>query len=518
MCAAVSSASPGAWAAWSARTCWRTCWWHRLVAPPGAEHLGVGVPAARAARQRPTRPDRHRQPALLARDVDRAHADRTERQVAAPARIRRGRANGGTPRSVRHRRGPRGAVASSPRILRTSTCCSPDPASPARRAPPTRSAERHYTERSRARCRHRDDDSPGTARRPGHAGVDGLLRHARHVRLDPQEQPLGCRRRCPRAPSSRRTSVCSSAGRATGPGRHRPERSLGDEARPGQVYTCMVNRGPVHLAKVATTVDLISGRGAMLSPLPLVDGPPLRIADGGKARTLRIAAEHTARTSFDNTPNRFTHESRVLADHCAAIGRPFEKITRSASFIVVIGATVAEHHSRTVPTRAATVAEDLRHDPGRRPGADRPDPRPTAGPGHDARLLLLHRGRPRPLRYRTARARGESRRRPEAGRNPSGRARCRRANRPELIFHTDLAACSAPRAGAEFWAVLRADAEFWAVVGPACGMSPPTTDQNSTPSGSPEQGRGAIGGPGSLGVETRRAGLARASMGVIVLG
>jgi F420-dependent oxidoreductase-like protein len=202
--------------------------------------------------------------------------------------------------------------------------------------------------------------------------------------------------------------------------------------RLGQMCTCMAYRNPAHLAKVATTVDVISGGraemgigagwyehewlaygygfpragvrlamldegvqimrqmwtngvatlhgehyqvdGAMLSPLPLqVDGPPLWIAGGGETKTLRIAAEHAAYTNFDGTPDVFTHKSQVLAGHCTAIGRPFEEITRSANYNVVIGATqaqvddriawVEEHYSRTVPARAAKIAEDLRHGP-----------------------------------------------------------------------------------------------------------------------------------------------------------
>jgi F420-dependent oxidoreductase-like protein len=202
--------------------------------------------------------------------------------------------------------------------------------------------------------------------------------------------------------------------------------------RLGQMCTCMAYRNPAHLAKVATTVDVVSdGRlemgigagwyehewlaygygfpragvriamldegvqimrqmwtdgvatlhgehyqvdGAQLSPLPLqTDGPPLWIAGGGEKKTLRIAAEHAAYTNFDGTPEGFAHKSAVLREHCEAIGRPFDEITRSANYNVVIGQTQAqvddriacieEHFATSVPASAAKTAEDFRHGP-----------------------------------------------------------------------------------------------------------------------------------------------------------
>ncbi|QHT56575.1 LLM class F420-dependent oxidoreductase [Cellulomonas sp. H30R-01] len=197
----------------------------------------------------------------------------------------------------------------------------------------------------------------------------------------------------------------------------------------GQMCTCMAYRNPAYLAKVAATADVISGGrvqmgigagwyehewraygygfpragerlamldegvqifkqlwtngvatfdgkhyqvdGAQLAPLPLqVDGPPLWIAGGGEQKTLRIAAEHAQFTNFDGHPDVFTHKSEVLRGHCEAIGRPFEEITRSSNFNVVIGETeadvddrmawVEEHLSLTVPNKAPEVAEEFR--------------------------------------------------------------------------------------------------------------------------------------------------------------
>ena len=202
--------------------------------------------------------------------------------------------------------------------------------------------------------------------------------------------------------------------------------------RLGQMCTCMAYRNPAYLAKVATTADIISGGrvemgigagwyehewlaygygfpsagqriamldegvqifkqmwtngtatldgkhykvdGAQLAPLPLqVDGPPLWIAGGGEKKTLRIAAEHASYTNFAGDPEGFAHKSQILRGHCEAIGRPFEEITRSANYNVVIGSTeaevddriawVEEHMSNTVPAKAAEIAEDFRNGP-----------------------------------------------------------------------------------------------------------------------------------------------------------
>ncbi len=112
--------------------------------------------------------------------------------------------------------------------------------------------------------------------------------------------------------------------------------------------------------------------GAQLSPLPplQVDGPPpLWVAGGGEKKTLRIAAEHAQYTNFDGSLDGFARKSEVLRGHCEAIGRPFEEITRSANYNVVIGETqadvddkrvVEEHLSLTVPNKAAEVAEEFR--------------------------------------------------------------------------------------------------------------------------------------------------------------
>ncbi|MEE6272285.1 LLM class F420-dependent oxidoreductase [Georgenia sp. MJ206] len=175
--------------------------------------------------------------------------------------------------------------------------------------------------------------------------------------------------------------------------------------RLGQMCTCMGYRNPMYLAKVAATIDHISGGrlemgigggwyehewraygydfpragirlgmldegvqimrqawtdgvatlegkhyqvdGAICRPLPRqVDGPPLWIAGGGEKVTLRIAAQHARYTNFDGTLEGFTRKSGILAEHCRGQGTDFDAIVRSANYNVMIGATAAEVDQR----------------------------------------------------------------------------------------------------------------------------------------------------------------------------
>ncbi|MBD7957651.1 LLM class F420-dependent oxidoreductase [Microbacterium sp. Sa4CUA7] len=184
-----------------------------------------------------------------------------------------------------------------------------------------------------------------------------------------------------------------------------------DRIRLGQMCTCMSYRNPAYLAKVAATVDAISGGrtemgigggwyehewraygygfppiaerlgrlregveimhqawttgsatlegryytadGAIVRPLPLQRGGiPLWIAGGGEKVTLKIAATYASYTNFAGSIEEFTHKSEVLRGHCDALGRDFGDITRSSNFNTVIADTEAEVADRV----AAVVA------------------------------------------------------------------------------------------------------------------------------------------------------------------
>src|SRR3954454_8696401 len=184
-------------------------------------------------------------------------------------------------------------------------------------------------------------------------------------------------------------SLMSAFGAATSRVRLRP------------MCTCMSYRNPAYLAKVAATIDVISGGrvemgigggwyehewrafgygfpsagdrlgmldeggqimkqmwttgratlagkhyqvdGAIGQPKPLQPGgPPFWIAGGGERKTLRTAAKYAQYTNFDATPDVFTRKSEILRDHCQEVGTDFDAITRSANFNVVIGTTEKE--------------------------------------------------------------------------------------------------------------------------------------------------------------------------------
>ncbi len=178
----------------------------------------------------------------------------------------------------------------------------------------------------------------------------------------------------------------------------------------GQMCTAMGYRNPAYLAKVAATVDLISGGrtqmgigggwyehewraygygfpsagerlgrldegvqimrqawtegsatldgkyyqvdGAICEPRPLQDGGiPLWVAGGGEKKTLRIAAKYAQYTNFDGTFEGFAHKSEVLRQHCADVGTDFGAITRSANYNIAIGEAARDVQTRLDETR-----------------------------------------------------------------------------------------------------------------------------------------------------------------------
>ncbi|MBA8815192.1 F420-dependent oxidoreductase-like protein [Microbacterium halimionae] len=181
--------------------------------------------------------------------------------------------------------------------------------------------------------------------------------------------------------------------------------------RLGQMCTCMGYRNPAMLAKVAATVDHVSGGrvemgigggwyehewraygygfpaigdrlamlregveimsqawstgkatldgkhyqvdGAIVRPLPVQQGGiPMWIAGGGEKVTLKIAAKYAGYTNFAGTLDEFDHKSEVLRRHCADIGRDDSEIVRSMNFNTIVGATEAEANDRLAAVKA----------------------------------------------------------------------------------------------------------------------------------------------------------------------
>ena len=184
--------------------------------------------------------------------------------------------------------------------------------------------------------------------------------------------------------------------------------------RLGQMCTCMGYRNPAYLAKVAATVDVISGgraemgigggwyehewraygygfpaipdrlgmlregveimrqawttgaatldgkhyqvNGAIVRPLPLQEGGvPLWIAGAGEKVTLKIAAKYGAYSNFVGPIEEFDRKSEILRGHCDAIGRDFAEITRSSNFNTIVGETEAEAEDRLAAVKARVL-------------------------------------------------------------------------------------------------------------------------------------------------------------------
>jgi F420-dependent oxidoreductase-like protein len=184
-------------------------------------------------------------------------------------------------------------------------------------------------------------------------------------------------------------------------------------ARLGQMCTCNSYRPPSYLAKVAASVDAISGGrlefaigagwyeeeylaygypfpsggariaqleegveiikamwtedaptykgehyqidGAICRPKPLQDPhPPIWIAGGGERKTLRVVAKHAAYANFAAEPEHFKHKSEVLAGHCEAIGRDYAEIGRTAILHAIVGSTTDELDSKVEMVAAAS--------------------------------------------------------------------------------------------------------------------------------------------------------------------
>jgi F420-dependent oxidoreductase-like protein len=168
-----------------------------------------------------------------------------------------------------------------------------------------------------------------------------------------------------------------------------------DTIRLGQMCTCNSYRLPSYMAKVATTVDIISGgrldfaigagwyeheylaygyefpragiriaqldeavqiikqmwteeestfegeyfsvKGAINQPKPLQDPhPPLWIAGGGEKKTLRTVAKYANYSNFAGTADAFAAKSKILDEHCEAVGRDPGEIGRTLHVMTTV--------------------------------------------------------------------------------------------------------------------------------------------------------------------------------------
>jgi alkanesulfonate monooxygenase SsuD/methylene tetrahydromethanopterin reductase-like flavin-dependent oxidoreductase (luciferase family) len=93
--------------------------------------------------------------------------------------------------------------------------------------------------------------------------------------------------------------------------------------------------------------------GAICQPLPLQEGGvPLWIAGGGEKKTLRIAAQYAQYTNFDGAPDAFKRKSEILQQHCRDVGTDYGAIVRSANYNMIIGETERDVQDRIAWMRA----------------------------------------------------------------------------------------------------------------------------------------------------------------------
>ncbi len=83
--------------------------------------------------------------------------------------------------------------------------------------------------------------------------------------------------------------------------------------------------------------------GAQCDPKPLQrPHPPILIGGGGEQLTLRVVARLATHSNFGGKPHEWAHKAEVLKGHCAAVGRDYDEITKTWSPEVFIRETEAE--------------------------------------------------------------------------------------------------------------------------------------------------------------------------------
>jgi F420-dependent oxidoreductase-like protein len=175
--------------------------------------------------------------------------------------------------------------------------------------------------------------------------------------------------------------------------------------RLGQMCTCNSYRPPSYLAKVAASIDVISGgrlemgigagwyeheydgygyefpkpsvrigmlaegveimqrmwtedevsfegkyytlKGAISQPKPVQEPHiPFWIAGGGEQLTLNVAARYASYTNFAESVEEFVHKSEILKGHCEDVGTDFDAIVRSTNLNVICEETETEVEDR----------------------------------------------------------------------------------------------------------------------------------------------------------------------------
>lgn len=100
------------------------------------------------------------------------------------------------------------------------------------------------------------------------------------------------------------------------------------------------------------TGDHYRADGALNQPRPVTPGgPPILVGGGGERRTLKVVAEHADACNIFGDPDTVRHKMAVLDEHCRRAGRDPAEIARTRLGALVLGDTAAS---------AARIGADLR--------------------------------------------------------------------------------------------------------------------------------------------------------------
>jgi F420-dependent oxidoreductase-like protein len=90
--------------------------------------------------------------------------------------------------------------------------------------------------------------------------------------------------------------------------------------------------------------------------------PPIMIGGGGERTTLRLAARYADLCNVSGDFDRVRHKYAVLREHCEAVGRPYDEVTRTLFTWFMVGRTETEAQAKRryfengdVPTFAGLI-------------------------------------------------------------------------------------------------------------------------------------------------------------------
>ncbi|MEY2589257.1 MAG: hypothetical protein QOJ67_1241 [Acidimicrobiaceae bacterium] len=84
-------------------------------------------------------------------------------------------------------------------------------------------------------------------------------------------------------------------------------------------------------------------KDAINSPAPITPGgPPIMIGGQGEKKTLRLMAQHAEMANFTSGFDELPHKLEVLAQHCADVGRDMDTINKTPLGSLILGRTMEE--------------------------------------------------------------------------------------------------------------------------------------------------------------------------------